>query len=176
MRSGQESRKKTRHREFLNEINNHYKEFGEFHKKKMGLVKRKIQFIKSNLGQKEKKLMAQSRREDQERIQALKSNDITTYINIVTTQKNERLLQILEQTHQYLEQLGAKVDLQKAENQPTKPLEEKKEVPVEGDPDADKIKQNLQSGSKVYYSITHTITEEIVTQPKLLCGGMLKSY
>lgn len=43
-------------------------------------------------------------------------------------------------------------------------------------PDAEKIKQNLKSGSKVYYSITHTISEEIKEQPKLLKGGELKSY
>mmetsp|Transcript_14862 Transcript_14862/g.10762 ORF Transcript_14862/g.10762 Transcript_14862/m.10762 type:complete len:85 (-) Transcript_14862:2126-2380(-) len=42
--------------------------------------------------------------------------------------------------------------------------------------DAERIKRNLQSGSKVYYSITHTIQEEIKEQPKMLKGGQLKSY
>jgi len=41
MRSGQELRKKTRHKEFLNEILVHTKEFHEFHKKKGMLIKRK---------------------------------------------------------------------------------------------------------------------------------------
>jgi hypothetical protein len=38
------------------------------------------------------------------------------YINLINTQKNSRLMQILEQTHKYLQQLGTKVVLQKNEN------------------------------------------------------------
>ena len=38
------------------------------------------------------------------------------YINMINTQKNSRLMQILEQTHKYLQQLGTKVGLQKNEN------------------------------------------------------------
>jgi hypothetical protein len=41
MRSGQELRKKTRHREFLNEILFHAKEFTEFHKKKVNHIRKK---------------------------------------------------------------------------------------------------------------------------------------
>ncbi len=38
------------------------------------------------------------------------------YINLINTQKNSRLMQILEQTHKYLQQLGTKLVLQKNEN------------------------------------------------------------
>lgn len=38
------------------------------------------------------------------------------YINLISTQKNSRLMQILEQTDKYLRQLGSKVTLQKNEN------------------------------------------------------------
>jgi alcohol dehydrogenase YqhD (iron-dependent ADH family) len=35
------------------------------------------------------------------------------YINLVNTQKNSRIMTILEQTHNYLQNLGAKVSLSK---------------------------------------------------------------
>ena len=52
---------------------------------------------------------------DRDRMKALKDNDMDAYINLINTQKNSRLMQILEQTHKYLEQLGSKVCLQKNE-------------------------------------------------------------
>jgi SNF2 family DNA or RNA helicase len=39
-----------------------------------------------------------------------------------------------------------------------------------------KIKDNLKNSSKVYYEITHSISEQITEQPHLLTGGKLKSY
>ena len=42
--------------------------------------------------------------------------------------------------------------------------------------DADKIKEALRNSSKVYYKITHSVTEEINEQPHLLKGGILKQY
>ena len=35
---------------------------------------------------------------------------------------------------------------------------------------------NLKESSKIFYSITHTIGEEIKEQPKMLKSGNLKSY
>ena len=55
MRSGQELRKKTRHKEFLNEILYHAKEFTEFHKKKTNHIRKKALIIKTSLDSKEKK-------------------------------------------------------------------------------------------------------------------------
>ena len=46
MRSGQELRKKTRHREFLKEILDHAKDFHEFHKKRQNQTKRKATILK----------------------------------------------------------------------------------------------------------------------------------
>jgi SNF2 family DNA or RNA helicase len=42
--------------------------------------------------------------------------------------------------------------------------------------DADKVKNNMRNSSKIYYKITHSVMEEIVDQPSLLKGGVLKSY
>jgi SNF2 family DNA or RNA helicase len=41
-------------------------------------------------------------KQERDRIKALKDNDMDAYINLINTQKNSRLMQILEQTHKYL--------------------------------------------------------------------------
>jgi hypothetical protein len=96
MRSGQELRKKTRHREFLNEILNHAKDFTEFHKKKLNHIRKKAILIKTSLDSKEKKEQMAKDKEERDRIKALKDNDFDAYINMINTQKNSRLFQILE--------------------------------------------------------------------------------
>ncbi len=153
-------------------------------------------------------------KQERDRIKALKDNDMDAYINLINTQKNSRLMQILEQTHKYLQQLGTKVVIQKKENENImkkakasrglvgakdensdvqgsdgEELEvdqvdafgNKVDAVVMSDEDekqndAEVIKQNMRNSSKIYYKITHSITEEITEQPSLLVGGKLKSY
>ena len=103
MRSGQELRKKTRHKEFLNEILLHSKELTDFHKKKLYMIKRKSLLIKASLESKEKREQYLKEKEERDRIKALKDNDFDAYINMISTQKNSRLLQILEQTNKYMD-------------------------------------------------------------------------
>lgn len=148
-------------------------------------------------------------------MKALKDNDMDAYINLINTQKNSRLMQILEQTHKYLEQLGSKVCLQKnekvlqikktktaaqpgndeeanedemeafkidafgnrredSENAEPEEYMDKDRDDIEEMTDAERIKEALRNSSKVYYKITHSITEEIKEQPHLLVGGQLK--
>ena len=85
MRSGQELRKKTRHKEFLNEILYHAKEFTEFHKKRQNQIKKKAFIIKSNIDSKEKKEQMARDKEERDRIKALKENDFDAYINLINT-------------------------------------------------------------------------------------------
>ena len=49
--------------------------------------------------------------------------------------------------------------------------EHHKSEDIEEMTDADRIKEALRNSSKVYYKITHSITEEIKEQPHLLVGG-----
>ena len=79
-------------------------------------MKKKCFVVKASLESKEKKEQLARDKQERERIKLLKDNDIEGYINLINTQKNSRLLQILEQTHKYLEQLGAKVVMQKQES------------------------------------------------------------
>ena len=102
-------RKKARHREFLNEVLAHGKEFHEFHRKRLNTLKKRALNAKNHLEWIEKNEQKLREKEQRERIKALKENDFEAYINLINNEKNSRLLQILEQTHKYLEQLGAKV-------------------------------------------------------------------
>lgn len=55
MRSGLETRKKARHKEFINEIIQHSKDFMEFHKKRQTQTKRKAIIFKNHLDHRAKK-------------------------------------------------------------------------------------------------------------------------
>jgi SWI/SNF-related matrix-associated actin-dependent regulator of chromatin subfamily A protein 2/4 len=66
-------------------------------------IKRNAFNCKTHLEQKERKKQNAQDKEERDRIKALKDNDMDAYINLINTQKNSRLMQILEQTHKYLE-------------------------------------------------------------------------
>jgi SNF2 family DNA or RNA helicase len=55
-------------------------------------------------------------------------------------------------------------------------LENKEEEDGFGIDDNDKIKSNLKNSSSTYYKITHSIQDEVTTQPKMLRGGEMKGY
>ena len=191
MRNGQESRKKARHKEFLNTILTHAKNFTEFHKKKSNKLKKLVFETKAKLNRIEKKEQLAKDKEEKERLKALKEFDFVKYLDLIKKEKNTRLFHILEQTNQYLSRLGAKVKVQKDSNTAGRNLEEEKidneeePAPVEEEEDEDEynedfskdqIKEKLIKGSEVYYSVTHSIVEEIPEQPKMLTFGKLKSY
>ena len=90
-------------------------------------------------------------------------------------------MQILEQTHNFLETLGAKVMLQKMEGKKEEPDAEEAEnkaeaaeeeaAKAEKDEDSEekdmddnaKVKENLKNSSRIYYDITHSVKENITT-------------
>ena len=113
MRSGQETRKKTRHKEFLNEILQHAKDFHEFHKKRQTQTKRKAIIFKNFLEHRAKKETKEKTIEDQKRKQLLRDNNFDDWLKLINFEKNERLMEILNQTNNYIEELGQKVSIQK---------------------------------------------------------------
>lgn len=65
-------------------------------------MKKNAYLTKAHLEQKERKELNLRDKAERDRIKALKDNDMDAYINLINTQKNSRLMQILEQTHKYL--------------------------------------------------------------------------
>jgi hypothetical protein len=115
MRTGLETRKRARHKEFLNEIIQHAKEFNEFHKKKHNQTKRKAAIFKNHLESRVKKENKEKTVEDVKRKQLLRENDFDGWLKLINFEKNERLMEILNQTNKYIEELGQKVSVQKSE-------------------------------------------------------------
>lgn len=140
------------------------------------------------------------RKEQQDRLRALRNNDEDEYLELIRNTKNERLLQVLRQTDEYLAQLGAKVEAQKKVAELEIDNRERKSdsgllTPAAGD-DADKVEtlsdgrgnfsslhgdqrkdsvEAMHARRNQYYTITHRIKEQ-VSQPSILIGGKLKPY
>lgn len=83
----------------------------DFHKTRRGLERKKANETKHTLERKERKELKKEEKEEQNRLKLIKENNMDEYISLITEQKNSRLMNILESTHKYLEQLGAKVEL-----------------------------------------------------------------
>lgn len=123
------------------------------------------------------KKRAEERRRKMERIERLKllrSNDEQAYLNLLKNTKNERLLQLVRQTDNYLMQIGAQVEQQRdsgdrgigsAHDAFAEELGEKGEVPL----DAMRRRRDL------YYTVTHAVQED-VHQPSIMVHGKLKGY
>lgn len=201
MRTGQEQRKRAQHKEFLQELAAHARDFWDYHKKKMQILKKRAAQVKAHVDTIGKKEQHDKDRYERERIKALKANEIERYMEMVNSAKNSRLIEILDQTHTYLLQLGARVMEQKRENEilasnkdangknagmPMIVGEGEIKEEKDKDPEAEKLqnaepegmgmKEGICNGTKEYYNITHTILEEIKEDPKTLQGGKLKSY
>ena len=187
MRNSQRNRKQDSHKEFLAKVIEHSKNFAEFHKKKVKKMRKLCYESRNKLNWIEKKEQRMKDKEEKERLKALKENKFEEYLELIKKEKNTRLLHILEETNKYLSDLGAKVVSQKIQNaslsKQAKNVEEDKYMDDQGDLSQDEndiskdqIKDKLIKGNQMYYSITHTINEDIITQPKMLKGGTLKTY
>lgn len=95
MRSGQETRKRNRHREFINEIIQHAKDFNEFHKKRQIQTKKKATIFRNYIENKERKVIKEKTIEDQKRKQLLREYNFDDWLKMINFEKNERLMEIL---------------------------------------------------------------------------------
>eukprot|EP01022_Parablepharisma_sp_SALTPOND_P021983 TRINITY_DN43_c0_g1_i1.p1 TRINITY_DN43_c0_g1~~TRINITY_DN43_c0_g1_i1.p1 ORF type:complete len:1112 (+),score=159.57 TRINITY_DN43_c0_g1_i1:1539-4874(+) len=195
MRNWQHEKKQLSRKKFMEELLVHYKEFMDFHKKKQNVLKKRAIGAKAFLDNLKKHVEDGKDKDEAERMKMLEAGEMDKYLEMVNSAKNSRVLEILAQTNKYLEQLGAKVEKQKKENQlfSNEILDqgmieevgagenEKEDVNMleVGDDnltESERIKKEIQRGTRMYYALTHTINEEVVEDPKLLKGGKLKNY
>ena len=97
------------------EILQHAKDFHEFHKKKQTQAKRKGQIYKNYLESRVKKVLKEKSHIDLQRRQLLRDNKFDDWLKLINFEKNQRLMEILNQTNKYIEELGEKVSVQKNE-------------------------------------------------------------
>ena len=95
----------------------HKEEFLQWHRKKQKDRKKISMQAKSNYDFKKKEKEMIQDKKDQERLEALKKQDMTTYFKLVQLQKNNKIKELLGQTDKFLKQLGAKVLIQKGNSQ-----------------------------------------------------------
>lgn len=105
-------------------------------------------------------------------MRALRANDFEAYIALVQNTKNSRIIELLQHTDSFLKQIGARVLVQKGEQKDVNNDEEVSKAPQ----NQENYIQSIKNSNKIYYNLTHTTKEEILIQPGLLEGGILKSY
>ena len=169
IKNEQENRRKIRHKEFLTQLFTHHTEFSEYHKRKAKQMKKRCQHARNYIEMSEKREQEKRDKEMKERVKALRANHYDDYLALVQNAKNQRITELLQQTDDFLRQIGAKVKVQKGNQQDDGADQDVKEKEAG-------LVVNLKNSNKVYYNVTHTIKEDVKEQPSLLEGGTLKRY
>eukprot|EP00871_Galdieria_phlegrea_P002498 jgi/Galph1/3249/GphlegSOOS_G1906.1 len=190
-----EERRRNRHRLYLSSLMEHARQFREFHAIVLNCVHRLSREVEKYHRDKAREEERRQKKAQQERLKALKENDEEAYFKLLQNTKNTRLMQLLRQTDIYLAQIGAQVRKQKelaesedqlkprrkdktqrsAQAAAAQALEEAESTLQEGGSAADTL-EDMRRRRDEYYTITHSIMEEITEQPLTLVGGSLKPY
>jgi ATP-dependent helicase STH1/SNF2 len=179
-------------KKFVRELIKHRLEFFSFHRDVKSKRKTILQGLQNKQKLEEKKLQKQQKI----RIDALKNENedeyirfarglirycmphvtlyvvlTDRYIRLVQDSKNERLLELLKKTSEFMQKIGAKVQITKEGKE-----REAKDIVPDTPVDSDlSIAEQIKAMRETYYQLTHTIIEEI-EQPKILKGGTLRDY
>lgn len=108
-----------------------------------------------------------------ERLRLLRSNDEQAYLNLLKDTKNERLLQLVRQTDNYLMRIGAQVEKSREQAEGTASAGNTF-IDELGDRDQASI-DAMRRRRDLYYTVTHSVQEE-VRQPSIMVHGTLKPY
>jgi ATP-dependent helicase STH1/SNF2 len=117
MKSDHERRKKIKHKEFMQHLRAHKEEFMEWHRKKQKDRKKIANQAKAIIDAKRKSKEDLEDKATQARLKALQQQDMTKYFELVKEAKNNKIKELLGQTNKFLKELGAKVLIQKGNNQ-----------------------------------------------------------
>lgn len=184
----QQSWRRSRRVNTLQALMNHTTQYKAFVTSRTALKKRLMKDLERYFRDKSREEERRKKKEQIDRLRALRNNNEDEYLELLKTTKNKRLIQLLKQTDEYLVQIGAQVERQKqaardedgadSMKEDEKPddddvIEANGEGP--GSPSDDDELSQLKKRRNDYYTITHTISEK-VHQPPSLVGGKLKHY
>lgn len=175
----QEKRKLFRHKESTAKLIEYAVDFMEYHKWRTRTAKRRISNVKLRLDWMGKKDLNDKEQDERERIEAFKDKKFEIYADLIKRARKERIMQILEETDNFLKELACKVLEIKKKNDPNFQVNEEVICWLSSKTDEyDFNKSTLMNDNytKFYYNLTHTNTEEISEKPSLLEGGTLKKY
>lgn len=111
----QERKKRQKHREYLDSVLVHGKDFKEFHRNvitKLGKLNKAVLAYHANNEREQKR---EQERIEKERMKALMANDEVGYRKMIDKEKNKRLDFLLTQTDEYIKNLSDMVKQHKAE-------------------------------------------------------------
>lgn len=183
----QQSRRKARRSNMLQALTNHGTQFKTLAQQQSGLRKRLMKDLERYFRDRSREEERRRKKEQIDRLRALRNNNEDEYLELLKTTKNKRLIQLLRQTDEYLVQIGAQVERQKqaAREEDDNVPEQNGSAQIYDKTKANPDKENSQSDEDElnqlrkrrndYYTITHTISEKVY-QPKCLIGGKLKPY
>mmetsp|Transcript_11159 Transcript_11159/g.46590 ORF Transcript_11159/g.46590 Transcript_11159/m.46590 type:complete len:871 (+) Transcript_11159:132-2744(+) len=179
-----EKRRKQRSRlkNYLSNLTLHATDFRKHHIAVQGSLQRTTDGVRRHFLMRARVEERARKREDAERLKALKENDEEAYLRLVQNTKNERLLTFLRQTDRYLSEIGAQVEKQKG-GAGLAPGEQRTGASSHDDAMVDDYSaigssntlEAMRKRREEYYSLTHTVRED-VKQPSCLVGGSLKPY
>lgn len=112
-REEQALRQQKSHAKFAASFLNHSAEVRNALHNRSNLVKKLFKDLERHFRDKAREEDRRKKKEQHDRLRALRNNDEDEYLALVQNTKNTRLLQLLRQTDEYLAQLGAKVEAQK---------------------------------------------------------------
>jgi ATP-dependent helicase STH1/SNF2 len=163
-KAAQERALREAHEQHLASLKLHHEAFGKWMATVKEMRRKLCSDVKRYFVEKEREVI----RQEQRRLQALRSGDMTKYREFLKEMKNQKLQDILDRTDKFLEKLGAKVHAgQEAHKQ-----EDGAVAPATGDADG-------VMGDSERYKLQYKIVEKVETQPSILGGPMgfqLKGY
>ena len=173
IKAEQEKRRKMKEKLFMTKVFENNLFFADFHKKKLKFLKKISGSAKFTQESIKKRKIQLIKSKDNKRLEDLKNERMDEYIKKLEETKDRKILQILEETHNFLREIGMKIVLNKGEKGNANLIEmEKTNMKY----DISKASLKKENYNKVYYDFTHTNREEIKKQPTILEGGTLKSY
>ena len=190
LRCGYDMRKKAKQRNLLKDVFDAQKNFFEMSKEKKAKMKKRVIWCKNSIESLEIKNKKEIDRQERERIQYLKQNNIEEYMKMLNEAKDSRLKDFMNQTDQFIDEIKGKINIQKEIIQDTKKSsegamyieeenkeeEDKDKDSEEKDKDKEKKEKEKDKAGANYYQTAHCKQEEINTQPHMLKYGKLKSY
>eukprot|EP00301_Raphidiophrys_heterophryoidea_P025290 c8452_g1_i1.p1 GENE.c8452_g1_i1~~c8452_g1_i1.p1 ORF type:complete len:1079 (-),score=318.70 c8452_g1_i1:54-3248(-) len=137
--------------------------------------------------EREKKRRQEEDKQRRDRLKALRENKEEEYLELIQNTKNERLTQLLQQTEEYLGQIGARVQSERERAFQFKSTEERELELLNERQRAEAATTSQQpppppppttqfQRQKGYYALAHRIQERVNKQPNMLEGGKLKDY
>lgn len=173
IKSEQEKRKKLKQKLFLQELFACNNEFAEFHKRKAKLLKKTANNAKLQLESLRKKDQREIDNDERERLEAIKTQNFKVYGDLLKKVKKQRIIEILEETDNFLREIGGKIIENKGAPSELANLPTRNE---EGEYDISRSTLLTENYNALYYNFTHANLEEVREQPSLLEGGQLKNY